>query len=430
MSNMPANDYLSDESHSIQSGVVDASNENPVENTRKGGYSEQVEAAISVSRQWYLDSHPKSFTDLVGEFSAGLYGHSEPTILSALQSAIAHTGLNLGAHTRYEIEYAQLLCSRFSLEQVRFCNSGTEANLHAIMAARHFTQRRKVVVFTGGYHGGVLTFRYEPMPNTVNDTDFVVVEYNNIAAATAAIEQDSGVGAVLVEAMQGAAGNILGTREFLHAVQASAKKAGIVFILDEVQTSRLAPGGLQSILDLKPDLTTLGKYLGGGLAFGAFGGRKDIMAVFDPRTPNALGHSGTFNNNTLTMRAGYTGLTKVYTPEAALAHNGRGDVLLGQLQELCRGTSMAWTGRGTLLASHFMKTTVAPIKSIADLDEDESLKELFWLEMLKCGFWTTRRGYLAIILGTPQASLDRFLGCVGDFLRRYKPLVRYGKVES
>lgn len=161
---------------------------------------------------------------MVGEFSAGLYGHSEPVIRDAMYSAFKETGLNLGAHTRYEIDYASLLCARFGLERIRFANSGTEANLHALMAARYFTGKRKVVAFTGGYHGSVLSFGSEAAANTVNDADFIVVEYNNIDAATFAIEKSADVGAVLVEGMQGASGNIPGTEKFLQAIQASANK--------------------------------------------------------------------------------------------------------------------------------------------------------------------------------------------------------------
>ncbi|KAJ5812681.1 hypothetical protein N7474_008982 [Penicillium riverlandense] len=396
----------------------------PGGNTRTALYSSPFPLSmVSGTCFTVTDEDGHKYTDLVGEFSAGLYGHSEPTIRDALGSALNHIGLNLGAHTKYEVEYASLICSRFGFDRVRFCNSGTEANINAIMAARYFTRKRKVVAFTGGYHGGVLSFRDKPAANTINDTDFVVVEYNNPEAATAAIEGDPHVGAVLVEAMQGASGCILGRDEFLHAVQASTRKVGAVLILDEVLTSRLAPGGLQSILGLQPDITTLGKYLGGGLAFGAFGGRKEIMDVFDPRASRSLPHSGTFNNNTLTMRAGYIGLSSVYTPDKAVTFNCSGEILLTRLQELCKGTQCCWTGRGSLLASHFTQTGSEDIVSISDLRENECLKELFWLEMMEDGFWTTRRGSVAIILGTPQAELDRFLSCVEQFLLRHRDIV-------
>jgi glutamate-1-semialdehyde 2,1-aminomutase len=193
-----------------------------------------------------------------------------------------------------------------------------------------------------------------------------------------------------------------------------------VFILDEVLTSRLAAGGLQSVIGLKPDLTTLGKYLGGSLAFGALGGRRDIMAVFDPRSPGALPHSGTFNNNTVTMRAGYAGLKHVYTPQVAEELNNRGYVFLEKLQAVSKGTQLCFTGRGSLICSHFIANGSSQVKSIAELEENETLKELYWLEMIEKGFWVARRGSLAISLCVPQVELDRFVEETEDFLARYR----------
>jgi hypothetical protein len=164
------------------------------------------------------------YTDLLGEYSAGLYGHSEPVLIEAMQATLQENGSNLGANTKHEVRFASLICERFSLDTVRFTNSGTEANLHALMAARHFTGRDKVVVFTGGYHGSVLGFSTKPVSNTVDQQNFVVAEYNNISAAQAAIEETADVGTILIEGMQGASGNIVGTDEFLLAVQASARK--------------------------------------------------------------------------------------------------------------------------------------------------------------------------------------------------------------
>jgi glutamate-1-semialdehyde 2,1-aminomutase len=192
-----------------------------------------------------------------------------------------------------------------------------------------------------------------------------------------------------------------------------------VFILDEVLTSRLAAGGLQSLVGLKPDLTTLGKYLGGSLAFGALGGRRDIMAVFDPRSPGALPHSGTFNNNTVTMRVGCAGLKHVYTPQVAEELNNRGDSFLKKLQVVSKGTQLCFTGRGSLICSHFVASGSSQVRSIVDLEENETLKELYWLEMIEKGFWVARRGSLAISLCVPQAELNRFVKETEDFLARH-----------
>ena len=192
-----------------------------------------------------------------------------------------------------------------------------------------------------------------------------------------------------------------------------------MFILDEVLTSRLAAGGLQEVVGLRPDLTTLGTYLGGSLAFGAFGGRRDIMAVFDPRSPGALPHSGTFNNNTVTMRAGYAGLKHIYTPQVAKELNDRGQALLEKLQAVSKGTQLCFTGRGSLVCSHFLSDDSPQVRSIADLEENETLKELYWLVMLENGFWVARRGSLAISIAVPQVELDRFVRCTEKFMADY-----------
>lgn len=188
-------------------------------------------------------------------------------------------------------------------------------------------------------------------------------------------------------------------------------------------TSRLGPSGLQSILGLKPDLTVFGKYLGGGLAFGAFGGRDEIMAVYDPRSPRSLAHSGTFNNNTLAMHVGYVGLSQIWTPEVAVKFNSLGDAFRADLQEAARGTKMSVTGQGALMAIHFSDAGTMQIVCVEDIVEDWALKDLFHMEMMEDGFWLTRRGSMALILGTPKSELDRFVACVKRFLERHRSLV-------
>jgi glutamate-1-semialdehyde 2,1-aminomutase len=211
--------------------------------------------------------------------TAGLFGHSQPLVRDTIMETFDRVGLNLGANNTKEAEYAALLCSRFHLDRIRFCNSGTEANLHALAAARHFTGKRKVVVFAGGYHGAVLSFGSgRPAPNNVDLEDWIFARYNDIESAQEAIRGEN-IAAVIVEGMQGAGGAIPGTTEFLHAIQQTANDSNVLFILDEVMTSRFSPNGIAGLLGLKPDLKTFGKYLGAGLAIGAFGGRAEVMSV-------------------------------------------------------------------------------------------------------------------------------------------------------
>lgn len=195
-------------------------------------------------------------------------------------------------------------------------------------------------------------------------------------------------------------------------------------ILDEVMTSRLTSKGLAGIHGLQPDMKTFGKYLGGGMAFGAFGGRADIMAVYDPRSKTSVAHSGTFNNNTFVTHAGYTGLSKVYTPAVADEFTERGNKLLARLDEITRGTKLCFTGMGSVMTSHFVAHGPRQILNVFDVTEIHELKDLFWFELLENGFWVTRRGFIALVLETPQSELDRFVKVVEGFLSKYKSLLQ------
>jgi glutamate-1-semialdehyde 2,1-aminomutase len=230
----------------------------------------------------------------------------------------------------------------------------------------------KIIVFSGAYHGGVLSFVHGLAGNNVDKSDWIIGKYNDTEGAQRLISDNKGrAAAVIVEGMQGAAGCIPGTGAFLHGIQAAAKANGMLFILDEVMTSRLAPGGLQSVIlsphsntGLKPDITTLGKYIAGGMTIGAFGGREELLSIYDPRENSAmngpersfqpLSHSGTFNNNTLAMNVGLAVLSDVYTPEACTELNAMGDWFRQSILDRCQGTKMIVTGIGAVCNIHFL----------------------------------------------------------------------------
>ena len=358
-------------------------------------------------RLWDMDGH--EYVDFLGEYTAGIYGHSHPAIRAALDRAL-DGGINYGASNIVEARFARAVCDRFGLERVRFTNSGTEANLLAISLARIFTKRAKVMVFDGGYHGAVFGFAGGGSPINA-PFEYVVATYNDIDTA---IPDD--LACVILEPMIGSGGCIAADPAFLTMLRAETRRTGALLILDEVMTSRLAPGGLQSLRGIKPDLTTFGKYIGGGMSFGAFGGRADIMDLFDPRRADALPHAGTFNNNVLTMNAGLTGLTEVYTPEAAYALNARGDALRARLNALCQAADapVQFTGMGSMLAVH---TVRGPVRTPADAAKgDAKLKELFFFDMLAQGIWLARRGMMTLCLPIGDTECDRLAGAVEEFL--------------
>lgn len=359
---------------------------------------------------WDVDGH--EYIDLLGDFTAGMLGHRPATVLTAVTDALAN-GWSLGGVHRDEVRFAELITERFeSIEQVRFTNSGTEANLLALAAAIHHTGRRRIVVFEHGYHGGVLTFGREPSPVDVPH-EWVLLPYNDIDAARAAFaELGDQVAAVLVEPLQGSAGCFPGDPEFLAALREECTRHGALLVFDEVMTSRLSTGGAQQLLGIRPDITTLGKYLAGGMSFGAFGGGADVMAHFDPARGGTLGHAGTFNNNVATMAAGVAVLEQVLSPDVLTATNARGDRLREAINATFarQRTPMTATGSGSLLTVHGV---AGPVRSAADLDgADDRWKELLYLTAANSGFYVARRGFIALSIEVTDAHVDAFVATV------------------
>ncbi|ALP66015.1 MULTISPECIES: aspartate aminotransferase family protein [Paraburkholderia] len=373
-------------------------------------------------RLWDVDGH--AYTDFLAEYTTAMYGHSHPVIRAAVVEALDN-GLNLTGHNTLEVPLARLLQERFdSVESLRFTNSGTESNLMAIAASLIFTGRKKVIALKGGYHGGVLTFGSGNSAVNVPH-DFVVVPYNDLSAVEAVFATHGDeIAAVIVEPMQVAGGCIVGEPEFLKGLRALTQRHDALLIFDEVVTSRLSGGGRQALLGIRPDLTTFGKYIGGGMSFGAFGGRKDVMAQFDPRLPGATPHAGTFNNNVLSMAAGYAGLSRLYTPGAAAALNEKGERLRARINGLCRErhVAMQFTGIGSLMNLH---AGTQPIHSVDDLSEAETpLKDLFFFHMTEHGCYVARRGFIVLTLAHDEADLQRLEEAVTSFIDRYEALLR------
>lgn len=280
-----------------------------------------------------LDGH--TYTDFLGEYTAGIYGHNNATIRAAINEALTR-GWSLGGNNIYEKELAKLVCERFTptMELVRFTNSGTEANMMAVATAMAWTGRNKILVFGGGYHGATLSFRN---PSTSKDLaaktvnlphEWVVGTYNDIAQTEQVLSAlpPKSLATILVEPMLGNAGAIPGSLPFLQFLRSYASSHGALLIFDEVMTSRLSYRGLGHKLGIRPDLMTLGKWVGGGMSFGAFGGRRDVMEMYDPTKSGGLAHAGTFNNNVISMAAGCAGC-KVLDEKTTNRLNDLGELL-------------------------------------------------------------------------------------------------------
>jgi glutamate-1-semialdehyde 2,1-aminomutase len=359
------------------------------------------------------------YRDYLADYSSGLYGHSDATIRQALHGAI-EDGLSFGAPNLHEAELARLLVERYpSIEQVRFANSGSEANLMALMAARAYTGRDAVLAFDGGYHGCVLSINDRAMRFNA-PYDLIVGRFNDLEATRAEIgKRGRKIAAILVEPMLGAGGCIPALPAFLKGLRHLADECGAVLIFDEVMTSRIGPAGAQGEYGVTPDMTTLGKFIGGGATFGGFGGRAEIMSRFDSRKPDAIPQSGTFNNNVLTMAAGSAGLRSVYTPDRAQALSTRGDSLRGRINNSFahHGVRAQATGLGSLMAIHFTGKPIVGPDDVADVDP--RARALFHLEMLARGIYFARRGYLSLSL--PQTAEDdqALLGALDEVLQRF-----------
>jgi glutamate-1-semialdehyde 2,1-aminomutase len=374
-----------------------------------------------------VDDH--DYVDLLGEFTAGLYGHSNPIIVGAIREALAD-GVAFGAPNEYEAGLAAAITDRFpAIDLVRFCNSGTEANLLAISLARAATGRTRVMVFEGGYHGSVLGFATRAGSPMNAPFPYVIATYNDPIEASALIaEHAADLACVVVEPLQGSAGAIPADQAFLEALRTSTARHGVLLVFDEVMTSRLSPGGAQSLTGVHPDLTALGKYLGGGLTFGAFGGRRDLMERFDPQRPDALPHAGTFNNNVLTMAAGLAGLTQVLSDDVLDDLNRSGDALRERLTALGESLDVPLhaSGRGSLIGLHL---GCGPVRRIADTRQvapaiAADVRTILHLALLERGFSQARRGFLSLSLPLTPADLDGYVEAVRAVLAEHAAPIR------
>ena len=358
------------------------------------------------------------YVDFVNNYTSLVHGHGSDALTGALQRQVSH-GTAFGAPSLLEIELAEEICARVpSVERVRFANSGTEATLYAIRTARAFTGRDDLIKVEGGYHGGfdsvqVSVKHYGPgwdgvpeegVPKSAATTTHVI-PFNDIDAAFDIVSR---VGhrsaALIVEPMQGSGGAIAANVEYLRFLRDITHEMGIVLIFDEVMTLRLGYGGAQEAFGVAPDLTAMGKIVGGGLPIGAFGGREDIMAVLDPRRPGTVLHAGTFNANPVSMAAGLAALRHL-TRERTEAMNARGDAVRQRINQAAvkRSVPLRATGMGSVLQVH---VGTAPPTSFRDASvrPKEPLETLFHL-LLADGIFIATRGLLNMSTALTEAHL-------------------------
>lgn len=264
-----------------------------------------------------LDVDGNEFIDFVGSWGPHLLGHLPKFVKTAINEQLEN-GTSFGAPTIQEVRLAQLICEMVpSIEMVRLVNSGTEATMSAVRLARAYTKRNKIIKFAGCYHGhfdaflvsagsGALTFGVPNSPGVTENVarDTLIAKYNDIDSVHKIVENNKGeIAAVIIEPVAGNMGVVLPQQGFLEKLKDLCQENSILLIFDEVMTGfRLAPGGAQEIFGIQPDLTTLGKIIGGGLPVGAFGGRKEIMELLAPIGP--VYQAGTLSGNPIAVSAG------------------------------------------------------------------------------------------------------------------------------
>ncbi|GAB2917201.1 aspartate aminotransferase family protein [Streptomyces sundarbansensis] len=386
------------------------------------------------------------YEDMIANYGALAHGHNHPAIVAAVAGQAAR-GTAPGGPAPVQIEHAERLRRlNPSLERLRYCNSGTEATMWAVRAARAYTGRDLIIKVDGGYHGthewgqvsaffsplrtvearleGLPGLKLAPGVTRASAADVVVVAFNDAAAVATVLERLAGqVAAVVVEPVLGVGGGIPSAPGYLSELRRLTTEADVLLILDECATLRLGPWQVKH--GVTPDLTTHSKIIGGGLPLGVFGGRADIMSQFDPAGPRPTYHASAFGGNSLSLAAG----------SAALDHFGKAEIdHLDRLGESLRrgvdaaaasvGVAARSVGEGGLSYVHFGSTVPREAAETAQLREGRAeLRALLHLSLLRAGFLTSPHGLLCQHVLTAPEQVDALVEAYGNALDVLRPYI-------
>jgi glutamate-1-semialdehyde 2,1-aminomutase len=383
----------------------------------------------------FSDIDGNVYIDVLNNYTSLIHGHAHPAVVAAVTGQLTK-GTSYATAIAAQTQLAELLAERVaSVDLIRFTNSGTEATMNAIRAARAFTGRDVIVKMEGGYHGTYDDVEVSVHPSIGNDgagpdhspspaldtrgvpantTENVLIVPFNVDSALQRTIQERGdeIAAVIVEPVLGSAGIIPANQTFLELARTLTAEHGIALIFDEVMTFRLEPGGVQEHYRIRPDLTTFAKIIGGGFPVGAFGGRAAIMEQYDPNRPGALSQSGTFNGNAVTMVAGIAAMEH-FPPEEVHRINRLGDRLREGMKKAVAASGIEGkvTGYGSMAGLHFSSAPVTDYRTAAR--GNELLKRAVHLGLLNEGVFSAPR--LMFCTSTAMSEHE-----VDDVLRRFE----------
>jgi glutamate-1-semialdehyde 2,1-aminomutase len=385
-----------------------------------------------------IDVDGVSRIDAIANFTALIHGHAHPVINEAVTRQLA-LGTAFGTLTESEIDLAELLKGRVvSIDTIRFTNSGTEAVMMALKAARAFTGRPKIAKCEGAYHGSYdyAEVSLDPTPEAWGRNapvsvayakgtpdnvlaDVITIPFNDAEAAVSLVrEHGNELACVLVDPMPNRAGLAPADKGYLEALRRITREVGALLIFDEVITFRLGYSGAQGLWDIDPDLTTLGKIMGGGFPVGAVAGGKEFMAVFDPRHGKpALPHGGTFSANPVTMRAGLAAMELL--DEAAFARlDIIGQAVRTGIDEAFRKTGVpgGTVGLGSLLKIHFADRPIRDYRSAYPTEQEAQRQAVFNRGLLNRGVLAAGYGLMALSTPMTDADVDAIIGAASSAL--------------
>ena len=368
----------------------------------------------------FIDVDGNEYIDYIGSWGPHLFGHNPPFIKKTLLEAIEN-GTSFGTPTELEVEMAKIITQLVpSVEMVRMVNSGTEATMSAVRAARGYTGKEKFIKFEGCYHGhsdyflikagsGALTLGVPTSPGVTegNAADTLLADYNDIDSIKNLITKNKNeIAAIIIEPIAGNMGVIKTKDKFIKELRTICYEEKIVLIFDEVMTGfRVAPGGAQEILGIKPDLSTFGKIIGGGLPVGAFGGKREIMETIAPSGP--VYQAGTLSGNPLAMAAGFAalnhikdnpGVYKILEEKSAYLEKG----FKQNLKEL--GRTFTINRVGSMMCMFFIEGPVVDFKTA--VKSDTELYGKYFHEMLKRGIYLAPAQFEALFVSTSHSTAD------------------------